>query len=223
MNAEQKVAASIVEWLTAEGWEVYQEVEIPGGGRVDIVAVKAPLRWAIEVKTSLTLTVLEQAERNLAYFHLSSYAVPAPAKLPHGTPKGWRFAHDLAKRFGFGALRVLPESPRRNGNILEDVPPRLIRRPGKVLLHEGQKTAVQAGAAGGGYWTPFRNTAQLLVAEALRKPGIELRTAVKIISHHYSSNPGACRQLAQMIRQRVITDVRLDQGKLYPISNSNLS
>jgi hypothetical protein len=216
MNAEQKVAASIVEYLIAEGWEVYQEVEIPGGGRVDIVAVQGLVRWAIEVKTSLTLTVLEQAQRNLAYFHLSSYAVPAPTRLPHGTPKGWHFAHDLARRLGFGALRVLPESPRRH-SVVEDVPPKLTRRPGQVKLHEGQKTAAQAGAAGGGYWTPFRNTAQLLVAEVLQKPGIELRNAVKLISHHYSSNPGACRRLADMIRQRVISEVRLDQGKLYPI------
>jgi hypothetical protein len=216
MNAEQKVAATIVEWLAAEGWEVYHEVEIPGGGRADIVAVQGPLRWAIEVKTSLTLTVLEQAQRNLAYFHLSSYAVPAPSKLPHGTPKGWRFAHELAKRLGFGALRVLPERPRHSC-IVEDVAPKLTRRPGRVQLHVGQKTAAQAGAAGGGYWTPFRNTSQLLIAEAVRKPGIALQDAVKLISHHYSSNPGACRRLAEMIRGGVIADVRLDQGKLYPV------
>lgn len=218
MNAEQEVAAAIVEYLTAEGWEVYQEVTIPGGGRPDIVGVKGPVRWAIEVKTSLTLTVLEQAQRNLAYFHLSSYAVPAPTRLPHGMPKGWHFAHDLAKELGFGALRVLPESPRRH-RVVEDVPSKLNRRPCRVALHEGQKTAVLAGSASGGYWTPFRNTAQLLIAEAIRRPGIDLRDAVKIISHHYSSNPGACRCLSNMIRQRVIADVRLDQGKLYPVAH----
>lgn len=215
MNAEQQLATTIVEWLTAEGWEVYHEVEIPCGGRPDIVAVRGSLRWAIEVKTSLTLTVLEQAQRNLPYFHLSSYAVPAPTRLPHGNPKGWYFAHDLARRLGFGALRVLPESPRRD-RVVEDVTPKLMRRPCAIRLHEGQKTAVQAGSASGGYWTPFRNTAELLVAEAVRKPGIALRDAVKLITHHYSSNPGACRRLADMIRQGVIKNVRLTDGLLYP-------
>jgi hypothetical protein len=217
MNAEQELAQALVEWLGLEGWEVYQEVEIPGGGRPDIVAVHGPLRWSIEVKTSLTLTVLEQTQRNLPYFHLSSYAVPAPTKLPHGNLKGWYFAQDLARRLGFGALRVLPESPRR-GRVVEDVAPKLLRRPCAIRLHEGQKTAVQAGSATGGYWTPFRNTAELLVAEAGRKPGIALRDAVKLISHHYSSNPGACRRLSDMIRQGVIKNVRLTDGLLYPLS-----
>ena len=216
MNAEQQVAATIVAWLTAEGWDVYQEVLVPGGSRADIVAVCGLLRWAIEVKTSLSLTVLDQAWQNTQYFHLSSYAVPAPTRLPHSSTRSWRFAQDMAKRLGFGALRVLPERPRHSP-ILEDVTPRLNRRPGRVELHEGQKTAVQAGAAGGGYWTHFMDTAQQLSKQVQWKPGIELRDAVKLITHHYASNPGACRRLSEMIQRGVIKDVRLEHSKLYPV------
>ena len=215
MNAEQELAAVVVDWLRAEGWEVYQEVTT-GSGRADIVAVRGPVRWAIETKTSLNLAVMDQAADNVAWFHYSSIAVPAPANSSFASPRNWKLAQKVAGLLGFGILRVLPESGARDSRVFVDdrCTPRFNRRPGLVDLHEAQKTEGQAGSNGGGYYTPFRATCERLVWYVTRRPGLTLKEAVRNIRHHYASEPSAVQSLAKMIRQQVIP-LRLEHGKLY--------
>jgi hypothetical protein len=222
MNAEQELAQAVVAWLGLEGWEVYQEVVTPCG-RCDIVAVRGPVRWAIEVKTSLNLAVLDQARQNVAWFHHSSIAVPAPARNLFNMPRSWELAHDYAQRVGFGVIRiVLPladaprNSSRRETTVKQDVLPRLNRRPGPVKLHEEQKTWCAAGSSGGGHFTRFQQTVQRLNWHVQRNPGIALKDAIKGTDHHYASVPSAVAAISKMIRGGVIDSLRLDQGKLYP-------
>jgi hypothetical protein len=223
MNEEQKYAQAVVEWLTAGGWAVYQEVVTPCG-RCDIVATKGPIRWAIEVKTSLNLAVLDQARQNVAYFHHSSIAVPAPARNLFSTPRTWELAHDYAQRIGFGVIRiVLPladaprNSSRRETVVKQDILPRLNRRPGTVHLHEEQKTWCAAGSSGGGHFTQFQQTVYRLSEYVRRNPGATLKDAIKGTDHHYASVPSAVGALSRMIRGGIIDSLRLDQGKLYPV------
>jgi hypothetical protein len=222
MNEEQKFAQAVVEWLTAGGWEVYQEV-VTYCGRCDIVAVKGPIRWAIEVKTSLNLAVLDQARQNVAWFHHSSIAVPAPARSLHSTPRSWGLAHALAKQLGFGVIRIVladAEGYRcsREQQIKQDVLPRLNRRPGMVKLHEEQKTWCAAGSSSGGHYTRFQRTVRDLTRYVERNPGIGLKDAIKGTDHHYASIASATGAISKMIRGGVIEGLRLDNGKLYPLT-----
>jgi hypothetical protein len=226
MNLEQQYAQAVVDWLTAGGWEVYQEVVTPCG-RCDIVATKGPVRWAIEVKTSLNLAVLDQARQNVAWFHHSSIAVPAPARNIYSTPRTWELAHSLAELLGFGVIRIVlpdPNAPRAGyrleGIVKQDVLPRLNRRPGPVHLHEEQKTWCAAGSAGGGHFTRFQQTVQRLTWHVGRNPGIKLKDAIIGTDHHYASVASATGAISRMIRGGVIEGLRLDNGKVYPVTTS---
>jgi hypothetical protein len=218
MNPEQVLAAAVVSWLADGGWEVYQEVETPNG-RCDIVAVRGPIRWAIEVKTSLNLAVMDQAFRNAAWFHHSSIAVPAPANNQFASPRNWQLAHDIGKLLGFGVLRIVcfkgGEAPR----VIQDTLPVLNRRPGTIHLHEEQKNWCAAGSNHGGHFTRFQSTAQRLTSFVKRTPGMSLKEAVKSIDHHYASVPSATGALSKLIRQGVIEGVRLDNGFLFPVAS----
>lgn len=62
MKSETDLAEKVVEWLQAQQWEVFQEVQLDSFGRIaDIVAVSGPLLWVIECKTSQSFAVFEQA------------------------------------------------------------------------------------------------------------------------------------------------------------------
>lgn len=212
MKTEQQYCAAIVQHLTEQGWEVYQEVET-GAGRTDIVAVRAGIRWAIEVKMAMSLAVMDQARANTAYFHYSSLAVPAPAG--GRWPRSWAFATECGKVFGYGVLS-LRYSERHDATTLRiESRGRLNRRPLPVQLWEQQKTEVAAGTNRGGQWTDFKWTVRQLEQKAACTPGIKLREAVQGIDHHYSSEPSAVGCVSRYIRGGLITTLRLENGKLY--------
>ncbi len=72
---ESDFAKIVIAWLAEQHWEIYQEVQPRNyGGIADIVAVQSALVWVIECKTSLTLSVMEQASGWRV--HYRSIAVP---------------------------------------------------------------------------------------------------------------------------------------------------
>lgn len=210
VNTEQLFCALVVQQLTHDGWEVYQEVET-GAGRTDIVAVRNGIRWAVEVKTSMSLAVMDQARANVAYFHYSSLAVPG---YKGSEPRSWKFAQECGQVFGYGVVSLHPTADEhRRVRVLSQG--RLNRRPLPVRLHEEQKTEVAAGSNRGGQWTAFKSTVRHLEWAVQHAPGIRLKDAVRKISHHYSSEPSATGCLSRFIRCGIIKTLRLDNGKLY--------
>ena len=90
MGKEADLAKVVVSWLNEQHWDVYQEVQIHGfGGVADIVAVQGPLVWVIECKTSLSLTVMEQA--SVWRVHFRSVAVPTGVR-HHSRTAAYRVA-----------------------------------------------------------------------------------------------------------------------------------
>jgi len=75
--SEAALAEVVVAWLRADGWRTFHEVELPRGGRADIVAARSGLVWIIETKLQAGLEVLDQAlERRRAGAHGVLVAVP---------------------------------------------------------------------------------------------------------------------------------------------------
>jgi hypothetical protein len=70
--SEADLAAVVVAWLEVLGGDVYQEVELlPRGIRADIVAKVHAELWIIEVKTSVSLALIEYRtleNRNYWYY-----------------------------------------------------------------------------------------------------------------------------------------------------------
>lgn len=158
--------------LTEWGWEVYQEVA-RYGCVCDIVAKRDKVLWAIEVKRSLGLAVIEQAYRWISSAHYVSVLVPSSRN---------RFGQTVCSEFGIGVLLLL-----KSGEIVEQVRPKMNRKACLFDLHEEQKTFCQAGSNNRGHWTPFKRTVRSLVSKVENNPGIEFNELVKVIDHHYSS------------------------------------
>lgn len=202
---EADLAKHVVAMLTEMGWEVYQEVEGPGG-RCDIVAKRGQIQWAIECKLSFGFPVLEQAYnwigRNRA--HYVSVATPSYVS-------DLSFPYKICKQYGIGILHVA--GGRRGGSdifeVREQLGPRLYRKAKGFKLYEEQKTFCEAGGNQGGHWTPFKQTVQSLVNTVKRQPGVEFRTLIKELKHHYSSNAAAASCLRGFIGSKVIPELKI--------------
>lgn len=100
---ETELAQPVVEWLESQHWDVYQEVECPGG-YADIVAVRDNYLWIIECKTSFSLKVVEQAMGRRAHFR--SIAIPKT----RGSLSENGIEYDLLRIYQIGALVVSKHS-----------------------------------------------------------------------------------------------------------------
>lgn len=213
--SEQQVAAVVVEWLEAHGYDVYQEVELRAGGiRADIVARRGPELTIVETKTSASLALLYQAMERRRLAHRIYIAVPVPA-------------HDMievCKELGIGVLRVRinPEHEQRwNPTRCEEElsSRRWNARPLKLgaRLRPEHKTCARAGAPTGGHFSRWRDTCLQLARIVATHPGIKLRDALAHVNHHYSSGRIAISTMGAHIREGRVAGVRFEAGALIPM------
>ena len=201
--AEVDVAAPLVPWLREMEWDVHQEVSISTGGRrADIVAVRGPLVWVIEVKQRGGLALLEQGFNWVGFAHYVSIAAP-------------RFARSVAMEMfcrdhGIGMLSVCA------GEISERIAPRLYR---KALDHwlrsaicEETRTWAQAGNAMSDYFSPFRRTVRRIHDVLRAEPGLTMKELMARVDHHYASAASARGAIHQWIRLGKIKGLRSDGG-----------
>lgn len=186
---ETTLAAAVVNWLTAQHWDVYQEVKFGYGGIADIAAVRDGKLWIIECKTSLTFTVLEQARTWRS--HYRSIAVPAPQKYT-----GRETAYYVAREF----LKVgILEFRQRNGDIYELRSAPLMREYhqfAKALigkLRDGHKTHAVAGSSNGARFTPYVETMERVRRFIVANPGCSLKEIMDYLgnNHHYTTPASA--------------------------------
>lgn len=195
MSREQELAVIVVECLQAEGWDVYQEVQPYAQGAVcDIVAVRGPITWAIEVKASFGLAVLDQGARWLHYANLVSVATP-PSKARHG-----EFVHRTMGHLGMGwlvindVLRTTDTTTTGRGSVRETIRPRLTRTVLPRLresLRDEHKTWASAGSTGSQHFTRFKRTCMDVEDWVKRNPGGDLGQMIEGIKHHYANDASA--------------------------------
>ncbi len=223
MLSETEVARVVVEHLRADGWNVYQEVSMGYADAVhDIVATRPGIFWVIETKTTLNLEVIGQAERAW-YATLRSVAVPKAKKRPYQRPP---FAHLVCERFGIGVLRVGHEKHERD--VLQAVPPRY-NRIGAAGQHQWEGRLCDdraefctAGSAGGGYWTPWKETMDHVRRHVADNPGCTVKEIVEQWGPmHYASTNGFANGIRFALKKSLLEGVRLDADKspwrLYPV------
>lgn len=158
----------VKQWLEKRGWEVYSEVEAYAG-RADIVAKQHPVYGVVEMKTSLTHELVDQALRWLNYAHYVWIAIPARKKhFPY-------YLRQLFEEKGIGVLEVyfskyyLPADAPDNHTCQCYLPARYNRpvvnglkktswKTWPEILREEHKTWLTGGSNGGGYVTPYKLT-----------------------------------------------------------------
>lgn len=188
MGKEADLAKVVVSWLSEQHWDIYQEVQIYGfGGVADIVAVQGPLVWIIECKTSLSLTVMEQASTWRVHFR--SVAVPMGVR-HHSRTAAYRVARLF---FKVGVLGV----SGHNVNQIAVAP--YMREFKKTALtfrdklEPEHKTYALAGNSEGRHWTPYKRTIRDVRFFLGNHPGATMREIQGEIGKGHYASPASCR------------------------------
>ena len=193
---EVELCRATINWLIAQHWDVYQEVQLHTGGPIrDMVAVRSGVLWMIEAKTSQSLTVIDQALRNKPWCHMSSIAVP-PSKRDSG--------RSLCHALGIGLIEV---STDYSGTpyVQDRLRPSFIRLNNEYVksmvlprLRDQHKTGEfgEAGNARGDRWSPYKQTIDD-IRRFLKEhgPATTAQICAKI-DHHYSSDKSAKQTIA---------------------------
>ena len=214
---EASLAAVVVEYLTVDQWDVYQEVQLSLDDIVaDIVAVRGPVTMVVEAKTALTWRLLEQAERWRGRANRIAIATPNSG---HST-----FVHGCLARSGIGWLAV-PEPITGQQPMWYADPPLHRIRPAwciRKALRPEHKTWGAAGNAASERYTPFKKTCRAVLEAVLSRPGVTVKEMMGMIEHHYSSDATARSSIAQWARAGKIpgVTVRAEGGtlRLFPES-----
>jgi len=191
--SEAKIAAQLIGYLTDQGWDLYQEVEIDGR-RADIIAIMRPKVWIIEVKLHYGLKVLEQAMFWRGLCHYVSVAIPRPNR--------WRILQsNLISRVhamtGIGLLNI-------GSYGVDELYSSALNRKADISwvkrLCPEHKTYAKAGTNDGGYFTAFAATKKEFTAFVHCHPGLTMK---EIIDHlgrlHYANMTCAKTALAHWI------------------------
>lgn len=215
---ETDLAKLAIAWFESHGFDVYQEVQIHGD-IADIVSVlNGKLVHIVEVKTSLSMAVLAQADRWWKYAHWRSVAVPYRKR---GLGSVWSFTERVCKTLGIGMLEV----PRNPGcQVHEQIPAVFFRKCYaedvlKVLRPE-HKTYSEAGSTNGRRWTPFQATCQAIERFVAANPGCNLKTLIESVQTHYASKSCAKQCISHWAQAGKVQGVRCEregvQLRFYP-------
>lgn len=199
---EADLAARLVAWLEAAGWDVYQEVEVRGG-LADLVAIRQRRAWVIECKLGLGFDVIAQAARHLGTTHYVSVAVPRQRR-----GRGRQMAEDVLDWRGIGLLELGSVS------FSEPVAPRLWRR----LVHDVRlnvkpehKTAAAAGTNGGGYWTAWKQNVREIREWVAEHPGATVKALATEIRTSYVTGPDRAANVRTWVDRGIVPGVRLQR------------
>jgi hypothetical protein len=224
--AETDIAAAVVRWLEQDAWDVYQEVQvIDNGGVCDLVAVRGPLTWCIEVKKSLGFAVFDQAMDWRPYSNLTSVAVLGA---DNRGKRGMISLRALCQATGIGVIEV---NKWLDLNVSEPFDAQLRRVPRDrhshwakmraTLTPEHKAWGARAGNARGDRFTPYRWTCSRLLALVRANPGITLQDACKDQPFHYSTTASARSALRGWIDRGKVPGVEMRrEGRrlhLYPV------
>lgn len=203
---EQELAKYIITWLEERGWEVFQEVSTGALSPIaDIVAVKNGLTWIIETKTRYGLAVIDQGCFWMSR-HCANYVSIAVCRSKKRKGAASWFFH---REKGVGLMMV-----DFTGHVSVSHDPKLIRTKKeagwnvKNFLCNEHKHFAKAGAANGGYFTPFKATVRDVKRYIEKNPGTTIKEMVDTVgSYHYSSDQTAKACIAKYIRDDVIDGV----------------
>ena len=196
--------------LLTSDMELYTEVSC-GYGRADIVAVKDNLATIVELKTSLSLQLIEQVYERRIMAHYTYAAVPLPKNRYFNG-----FAVSLLMKAGIGLIGI----DCNWGEASIHTRAKLNRNAGirqLNYLHEGQRyeNNIPGGSVGGGYWTPYSEMikqVRRLIERKHPKPVsmAEIIEHVEIVSRHYVQPKSSLFSALTKIEKEWCESVKID-------------
>jgi hypothetical protein len=212
---ESDLYLPVKEWLEKQGFEVFPEVQIERGSNIiDVVGINKNFVYAIELKASFGLKVIEQAVKNRFYSNRSYVAVPFQnggikdenpnAEYYSGRYKriersDHKFARRVCEMHGIGVLSLRITATGMITELEESIPAKFIRkecfnRKEIIAICDEQRRKFQteknitAGVKGGGHLTDYKRTI-LNVTAYLQKVGKATpKEIIENIEHHYRGN-----------------------------------
>ncbi|OGC95334.1 MAG: hypothetical protein A2W25_05305 [candidate division Zixibacteria bacterium RBG_16_53_22] len=170
---ETELAEFVIDWLSTQNWNIYQEVEFNHhGGIADICAERHGILWIIETKMAMSIEVLRQASKWPVHFR--SIAIP---KAINSYKRDYFVARDY---YRVGVIEVSKD------DIYEAGKPPLYLRHDKTAkrlllqLTELHKTFAKAGSKGNGHLTPYKMTMMDIASTLRRHPGCTVDDLFKI-------------------------------------------
>jgi len=200
---ESDLALHFIEYFS-EGFEIYKEVH-NRRGIADFYVVGGGLAMAVEVKTGLSIALIEQGYGNRPYAHYSYIASP--------TSPG-RMVTEICETFGIG---ILIYKPMRG--VLENLKPRLNRKPHLPKFHDYQKDNVAGSICD--RTTAFKQFIKSIVRMSYHldhdhPEGIPLDILYEQLKDPYYASLAICKKnLSVWIKQGVIKEFTLTGGKLF--------
>ena len=179
-------------------YEIYKEV--PGYGIIDIVAKSGPITIAVEVKVRLDFRVIEQAKNNMQYCTYSYIAVPASVRKS--------FGYQICRDYGIGVLSC------RESCINEEVIPKINRKRKYYLLHLEEYMKRSVAGSRNDRITAFKATIERMTLYIKQHPGCTLKECLEKIDFHWGNIYSAKGSVYQWIRRGIITEFKLENGKL---------
>lgn len=181
----------------SQGYTVYSEVNGPSG-RADVVAVHGAELVVVELKTTLSLELMEQAQGWIYYAHKVYVAVPKQKR--HNN-----FARFLLKKLGIGLIEVNFSDPRWSHLVKAKpeaqpdswTPPQWNRKISDRLrkaLREEQRQGPPGGTAGGGYVTEYKLTMERIRKYLRYDVGQGQWASIKDILEHCHTHYAAPKQ-----------------------------
>ena len=184
-KSETELANVVREYLTQQGWDVYDEIDT-GWGTCDLVGRRGNLIHCVECKLTAGLAVLEQAHRNRDVAHYTSVAVPTAGS----------FFRHVALHLGVGLIRV-------NGSFcFEDIAPPFNRRINTKRVMANLVPEAKAHFAGtnrGGASTQFKRLAANVEKFVAANPGSTLKEIIEGVEGMYWSKSSAPYTLKSFI------------------------
>lgn len=142
------------EYMENLGYEVYPEIEVGWNKRADIIGRNSPAICIVEMKTSLSMELLDQAIRWIPYAHYIYIAIPERKKdIPV-------IVRRVLSQHKIGILEV---SSYKWQKVHDSLParfnrPRLNTNWDKYLTPLHKTWDIQGGAVQGGHLTPYKRT-----------------------------------------------------------------
>jgi hypothetical protein len=201
--SEKELGRFVCDWLAAEGWDVYEEVEVSMlGPRADIVAVNGPLSWIIEVKRNYSLQVMDQALRWLRECCASYISIAVPI-LSNRCRHVQDYFH-LDK--GIGLIEI------NQGWVSTRIRPQLNRTHRiniRNIVRPEHKVYCDAGSANGGFYTPFKSSVASIRRYLKTNPEPTIKDLVETCGaeFHWSSPQTARACIAKYIEKGIIEGI----------------
>ncbi len=219
MSGEARIAGVVMDWLQAQGWDCYPEVEpARGGPRADIVGVRGNLVMVCEVKTSMGLALLSQA----IGWHGTAHFICVATPVKQGRYERTRAEDHVFKYYGLGRLSVFDRGSEWEDRVKEKVRPSYLR-PNKHLVERMRNCLCPdmkrySPGTQVGYSTPWNRTMTRAVKYIESNPGCTIKELMGVVETHYASPAGARAGLREWLPEdkRVRVDTGARPFRYYP-------